>query len=403
MTTIGTVSYGLGLYPDSSYQTEVKIDAIEVLDDGNVVGVAFTVTVTKGVADLRGLFFDVAGTTITPAAEDDTEPFNFNINSEQETVGRVYDSIGNELNWNVTQIAAGENAVNNLKGGLNINGEAQNQGDIEDQDFYDMGVEFGTSGIGQGDDIGISQFFVSGITLQDLDNQYFAIRLTSTDAVDEVVDRKGSLKLVGVFDTGGGGEDPVYEGLSPGYWKNWSPDPTGNQVNDWNRDSIIFNTQRLAVSRGEDEGYRTFENIFGINYDCWLIGPRQKSSDVTLLQALQLGGDLKDGDLKKNALAKQATAALLNSIENQDGIPNESDPNGDVNYRFDTDSIVNWTKLALTATNADSSVPDWENVSAMVSVMNIPGVDASTWTTQQATIFGLADLFAQNNNLGVYG
>ncbi len=292
MTTIGTVSYGLGLYPDSSYQTEVKIDAIEVLgDDGYIIGVAFTVTVTKGVADLRGLFFDVEGTTITPASEDYNDPFNFNINSEQKTVDRVYDSSGNVLNWNVTQIAAGENTVNNLGGGLNINGEAQNQGDIEDQDFYDIGVEFGTSGIGQGDDIGISQFFFSGITLQDLDNQYFAIRLTSTDAVEkEGVDRDGSLKLVGVFDTGGGGEDPVYEGLSPGYWKNWSPDPTGNQVNDWNRDPIIFNSS--------EERYRTFEEIFGIDHDCWLIGPGQKSYDVTLLQALQLGGDLKDGDLK---------------------------------------------------------------------------------------------------------
>lgn len=139
---------------NSAYQTEVTIEAIEVFDDqGAVKGVAFKLTNTDGVADLRGLFFDVAGETITSTTNDDAYPFNFSINSVEQSVDKVYDSLGAPLNWNVTQIATGENLVSNLKGGLNINGTAQNQGDIPDQYFYDMGIEFGTSGIGQGDDI----------------------------------------------------------------------------------------------------------------------------------------------------------------------------------------------------------------------------------------------------------
>lgn len=399
MATIGTVSYGLGLYPDSAYQTEVTIEAIEVFDDqGNVKGVAFKLTNTDGVADLRGLFFDVAGETITSTTNDDAYPFNFSINSVEQSVDKVYDSLGAPLNWNVTQIATGENLVSNLKGGLNVNGAAQNQGDIPDQDFYDMGIEFGTSGIGQGDDISTSQFFVSGITLQDLDDQYFAVRLTSTDDPQvEGIDREGSLKLVGQFDIGGDGEDPVYEGLSPGYWKNWSLGAPGNQVNDWNEDPIIFNNEDLAMTRGEDVGYRMFEHVFGVDAGDWLISPRNEDSDVTLLQALQLGGDLKGDPLKKNALARQATAALLNSFERD-----ESDANGAVNYRFDADEVISWTKLALTESSEETNASDWEDVGGLVAAMNIPGLDTSSWNTQQATIYGLADLFVQNNNLGLY-
>ncbi|MBW0165964.1 MAG: hypothetical protein KXJ49_00515 [Vulcanococcus sp.] len=401
MAVIGTARWGLGLYPNNSnYETEVQIEAYEVSDgQGGVEGVGFKVSVTKGVADLRGLFFDVFGNTITPAANDAIDPKNLNdpLNfyiSENgtvttEVVGKVLDAAGLPQNWYVTQIAAEENKINDLGNGANINGTAQNQGNLPDQDAYDMGIEFGTAGTGK-DDIGVSEFFVSGITLEDLDGQYFGVRLTSTDALEDdpatldvdesmEVDRSGSLKLVGVFDTGNGGEDPVYEGLSPGYWKNWSPQPPGNQVNDWNQDPIIYG----------DGNYKSFETVFQVNPGDWLISPTEgKASDVSLLQALQLGADLKTG-LKRNVLARQATAALLNTFEKD-----ETDPNGAVNYRFSTAQVLDWTKSALTASGW-SSVDD--KVGAAVS-----GIDTSTWTTQQSTIFGLADLFAQNNNLGLY-
>lgn len=393
MAVIGTAKWGAGLYPNNpAYETEVQIEAYEVSDgQGGVEGVAFKVSVTKGVADLRGLFFDIAGDTIKPAVNGDTSnPFNFNITklgtTTEQAVSEVYDALNDPRNWYVTQIAAEENKINDLGNGVNINGTAQNQDVLpgQDQDAYDMGIEFGTAGIGQ-DDVGESEFFVSGITLEDLDGQYFGVRLTSTDAFEDdqktpdfdeskEVDRSGSLKLVGVFDTGNGGEDPVYEGLSPGYWKNWSPEPPGNQVNDWNEDPIIF-------ANGQ---YQSFETVFDVDAGDWLISPRNTDTDVTLLQALQLGGDLK-GELKKNSLARQATAALLNSLEKD-----ESDPNGAVNYRFSTEQVLNWTSDALSS--------DWSSVAAAVASYT----DASSWGTQQATVLGLADLFGSNNNLGLY-
>lgn len=393
MAVIGTARWGAGLYPNNpAYETEVQIEAYEVSDgQGGVEGVAFKVSVTKGVADLRGLFFDIAGDTIRPAVEGDTtSPFNFNITkletTTEQAVSEVYDALNDPQNWYVTQIAADEKQINDLGNGLNINGTAQNQDVLpgQDQNAYDMGIEFGTAGIGK-DDVGVSEFFVSGITLEDLDGQYFGVRLTSTDALEDdpetrdfdeskEVDRSGSLKLVGIFDTGNGGEDPVYEGLSPGYWKNWSPEPPGNQVNDWNEDPIIF-------ANGQ---YQSFETVFGVDAGDWLISPRITDTDVTLLQALQLGGDLKGG-LKKNSLARQATAALLNSLEKDD-----NDPNGAVNYRFTTEQVLNWTSDALSS--------DWSSVAGAVGSY----ADTSSWDTQQETVLGLADLFGSNNNLGLY-
>ncbi len=195
-----------------------------------------------------------------------------------------------------------------------------------------------------------------------------------------------SLKLVGKFTDGNTEND--WEGLSPGYWRNWSPQSPGNQVNDWNEDQIIFNQAALPGPPEESQGYRTFERVFDVEAGDWLVRPGVVGSDVTMLQALQLGGDLKEG-LKKNSLARQATAALLNSLEKDD-----SDPNGSVNYRFTTTNVLEWTKDALTA--------NFSAVAAQVDAV-VPDVDTSGWTTRQSTISGLADLFAANNNLGLYG
>jgi hypothetical protein len=236
--------------------------------------------------------------------------------------------------------------------------------------IFDLGIEIGTQGESP-DYIQSTEFVVDGITLDDLKDQFFGLRLTSTTGTSS------SLKLVGKFTDGDTTDD--WEGLSPGYWKNWSPERPGNQVNDWNQDPLIY----------ANGNYKTFETTFNVDPGKWLVSATVgQADDVTLLQALQLGADIKGG-VKKNALARQATAALLNTLETD-----ESDPNGSVNYRFSTGNVLKWTKEALSA--------DYGLVAGQVEAI-APDVDTATWTTQQSTIFGLADMFAANNNLGLYG
>jgi hypothetical protein len=319
-------------------------------------GVKFSIAVS-GDGDIRGLFLDVGGNPISPPGTDSDGTNGFNWYNG-------YAITGND----VTDVAWGENAVIDLGGGANMQGQEPSNAPVEGyrNDIFDLGVEIGTQGADP-DYIQNTEFTVDGITLADLKDQFFGLRLTSTTGT------AGSLKLVGKFTDGNTDDD--WEGLSPGYWKNWSPQPPGNQVNDWNEDPIIF----------ANGSYKTFESIFNVNPGMWLVSPTVGArDDVTMLEALQLGADIK-GQLKKNALARQATAALLNTYEKDD-----TDPNGAVNYRFTTQNVLDWTGDALSA--------DWQSVASSVSGFT----DTSTWTSQQATVFGLADLFAQNNNLGLY-
>jgi hypothetical protein len=75
-------------------------------------------------------------------------------------------------------------------------------------------------------------------------------------------------------------------------------------------------------------------------------------------------------------------------------LKDDSDPNGIVNYQFTTENALACTKEALTC-DYGLAVDQVEAVA--------PDVDASMRTIQQSTIFGLANLFAANNNLGLYG
>jgi hypothetical protein len=326
---------------------------------------------TQLVGDIRGLFLDLAKDTGSTLNSDTTDPFNW-YNDYKIT----------DENGKITEVQWGENRVINLGTGANMNGEDPSNSPptgYTGPNIFDLGIEFGTQGAGT-DIIKDTEFFVEGITLADLRNQYFGLRLTSTtDPDEEPGNTEGSLKLIGQFPSGdiSGG----WEGLSPGYWRNWSPAAPGNQVNDWDRDKLIY----------ADNAYKSFETVFGVGQTSandWLTNGTT-ASDVSLLQALQLGGDIKGAPLKKNALARQATAALLNSLEEE----NDS-VNGGVNYQFTSGQVIQWTQAALTA-------DQWDNLKIELKDYAPPGASPSNWNTQQEAIFGLANIFEYNNNLGV--
>ena len=137
-------------------------------------------------ADLRGLFFDVAV----------ENPEDLSVSGGDELT--TYDT----------------DDVTNLGGGNNVNGLAEDGG-------FDVGISFGTSGIGK-DDIQTTSFtltYPGGLTLADLSGMDFATRLTSVGEEDG--SRDGSLKLAGEAPliqpdpdgeddgTGGQGDDDV--------------------------------------------------------------------------------------------------------------------------------------------------------------------------------------------------
>ena len=155
-------------------------------------------------------------------------------------------------------------------------------------------------------------------------------------------------------------------------------------MNDWNEDDLIYTNS----TDGQAGGYKSFETVFSVEAGDWLINGTRES-DVSLLQALQLGGDIKGDSLKINALARQATAALLNSIEKDDDTVN-----GGVNYQFTSDQVIQWTQDALTT-------DEWNTLKSELKDYAPPGESPSSWTTQQETIFGLANIFEYSNNLGV--
>ena len=339
MGATGTVMYGAG----TPYETEVTITAT-----AGTGGVVFTAEVTKGVADLRGLFFDVGGTEIP---------------SDSHTVGKKttkvpYADKTSPFSWarglvdgnEVTQTQWGEGLVNDLGNGANVKGGFDNPvtSPLEDG-RYDFGVEFGTQGIGA-DDIRSATFFLAGTTIEEIINQAFAVRLTSTD--DPTIpgaDREGSLKLTGIFDPPG--EEIIGgSGYSPGYWKTHGPLPNpGEQADDWN---LPDNTQ--------------FAAYFGIpslpGYD-WLSG---LSFDAAL--------DLRGGGAY--ALARQATAAALNSVEEHDSVFN--------GYAFTQQEVIDWTQAAFTGN---------------IAVIDTNHDGHQDWQTQSEAITGLKDVFASYNTI----
>ena len=132
-------------------------------------GVKFTVDASSQLSDIRGVWFDIS---------DDSLLSGLNI-------------LGNDI----TQTVIDANSVNNLGGGVNLNGGGTSAP-------FDVGVEIGTQGIGS-DDIRSTTFNVFhdsvALSIQNFVGQDFGTRLTS---VEVGANRNGSSKLVGMAPTG---------------------------------------------------------------------------------------------------------------------------------------------------------------------------------------------------------
>ncbi len=119
------------------------------------------------VGDIRGLFFDVADPSVLGSLSID--------------------------GVNVANVALGNGAITTVGGDVNMNGVKVAP--------FDVGIAFGTSGIGQGDDIRSTSFVLSSqngipLTLDLLANVDFGVRLTSVGT--EGGKRTDSLKNVTV-------------------------------------------------------------------------------------------------------------------------------------------------------------------------------------------------------------
>jgi len=168
------------------------------------VGVVFDITPNTGDAgDIRGFFLDLDTFDTGSSLQSDTDPTDGFSWSEGTITGR-----------DITGTQWGENLVNDLGNGTNINGEEPSNGPVEGYEgpsIFDLGIEFGTPGA-KGDFINSTSFTVAGMTLADLQDQFYALRLTST-----APDGEGSLKLVGQFPSLDG-DDPLYQGFTRGSW-----------------------------------------------------------------------------------------------------------------------------------------------------------------------------------------
>lgn len=176
---------------------------------------------------------------------------------------------------------------------------------------FEAGVAFGTAGIGD-DDLQSITFVLSSptadFTYDALVGESIGVRATSVGD-----DREGSSKLTAVVPPPPEPPPPeVFEGLSHGYWKNHTPD--------WD-----FSTGA------------SFENTFGVD-SSWQLGAGKKATtaaDVTLEQALSLQGG------GASALAREATAALLNALDE------------DVSFKFSVDEIKAIVQDAFASGNYD--------------------------------------------------
>jgi uncharacterized repeat protein (TIGR01451 family) len=140
------------------------------------------------------------------------------------------------------------------------------------------------------------------------------------------------VKLVeGIYSTSTGGE-----GLTPGYWKNHTPDTYGS-ASEWYKTGYSPND--------------SFNTVFGVNVP----------GNPTLLTALSTGG----GDL--TALMRQATAALLST----------SDPN--ISYLYSKAEVISLTQEAIVT-------GQYEGVKNLFDTQNNLEADLSTPASASTTI-----------------
>lgn len=163
--TIAEENYALqSLYFEIPGEPSVLVEVTET-DTGDL---KFTLCVdpdAENTADLRGLFFDIGDEGLLDGL-----------------------SISDGTHHSDDKI--GDDSVTNLGGGCNVNGVEADEGG------FDIGVEFGTSGMAK-DDIQLTEFVLShdfiDLSLADIENMEFAARLTSVGTEED--GRDGSLKL----------------------------------------------------------------------------------------------------------------------------------------------------------------------------------------------------------------
>ncbi|AXI46532.1 hypothetical protein C1J03_11190 [Sulfitobacter sp. SK012] len=154
--TDGDVKVGISITEQADGSLLFDLD---VLDDTGTIG------------DLNGLFFDLADDSITDNL----------ILSGTDLTGQNIDA----------------NSVSKVDGYNNINGDV-----VKEDGKFDVGVQFGTAGIGA-DDIQSTSFTLatsdgSTLSLADVLSQDFAVRLTSVGEMDG--DRADSVKISGTSD-----------------------------------------------------------------------------------------------------------------------------------------------------------------------------------------------------------
>jgi Bacterial cadherin-like domain len=143
---------------DGTVDTQI---AISENSDGTLT---FDVSVIGGViGDLRGLFFDVA--------------------NPNKLAGLSI--AGADINKHVAK----HDQVHTLGKDANVNGDVASA-----SGNFDVGIEFGTPGMAT-DDIQSTSFVVSGLTIDDLSGQDFALRYTSVGVEDG--DRSDGAKILG--------------------------------------------------------------------------------------------------------------------------------------------------------------------------------------------------------------
>lgn len=165
--------------PGASGSPGVRVRIEEL--DGSLVFTLDVLDTSLATADLRGLFFRLA---------DGSKLAGLRVTSHDGTV---------------TDFQAIDNRVIDLGNGANMTGA------VSKTNAFDVGVEFGTAGIG-GDDIQFASFTLGNtagnLTLDDVAQTLFGARLTSVGAPDGA--RNGSVKLLATAPAAPDARDDTY-------------------------------------------------------------------------------------------------------------------------------------------------------------------------------------------------
>lgn len=212
--------------PGASGSPGVQVHVEEI--DGKLAFSLDLLETSTSTADLRGLFFRVA---------DATKPAGLTVVASSGTV---------------TELQALDNPVIDLGNGANMNGA------VSKTDAFDVGLEFGSAGIGRGDDIESAGFTPSNtagnLTLDDIAQTLFGARLTSVG--DPNGARNGSEKLTALAPAAPDARDGAYSIFEDGAAGLGSPAASAT--------GVVF--QVLANDSDADGDTRTITSVFGAEH-----------------------------------------------------------------------------------------------------------------------------------------